>query len=73
MRAMLVLVPFCLESTKGMEESVYYSQALSKLERNCCKTRHELLAIVKAFDHFHPYLYARSSPLDPTTHLSSGY
>ena len=37
----------------------YYSQALSKPERNYCTTRRELLAIVKAIDHFHPYLYGR--------------
>ena len=39
--------------------TAYYSQALSKPERNCCTTRRELLAIVKAIDHFHPYLYGR--------------
>ena len=37
----------------------YYSQALSKPERNYCTTRRELLAIVKAIDHFNPYLYGR--------------
>lgn len=37
----------------------YYSQALSKPERNYCITRRELLAIVKAIDHFNPYLYGR--------------
>ena len=37
----------------------YYSQALSKPEHNYCTTRHELLAIVKAIDHFHLYLYGR--------------
>ena len=37
----------------------YYSLVLSKQERNYCTTRRELLAIVKATDHFHPYLYGR--------------
>ena len=35
----------------------YYSQALSRQERQYCVTRWELLAIVKAVRHFHPYLY----------------
>ena len=38
----------------------YYSQALSKPERNYCTTRHELLPIVKAIDRFYPYLYGRN-------------
>jgi len=37
----------------------YYSQVLSKTECNYCTTRRELLAIVKAIDHFQPYLYGR--------------
>lgn len=32
----------------------YYSQTLSKPERNCCTTERKLLAIVKKIDHFHP-------------------
>ena len=35
----------------------YYSQALTKTERNYWTTRHELSAIVKAVNHFHLYLY----------------
>lgn len=54
---------------------VYYSQALSKPEHNYCTTSvNLLLAIVKAIDHFHPFLYGRNLPrLEPTMHLSSGY
>lgn len=47
----------------------YYSQALSKPERNYCTTRRELLAIVKAIDHFHPYLYGRKFTIT-TDHAS---
>ena len=43
------------------EEKViaYYSNALSRPERNYCTTRGELLAVVRAIENFHPYLYGR--------------
>ncbi|GFT80534.1 retrovirus-related Pol polyprotein from transposon 297 [Trichonephila clavipes] len=37
----------------------YFSKYLSRPERNYCVTRKELLAIVKALEHTHPYLYGR--------------
>ena len=43
---------------EGEEKVIaYYSQALSKEERNYCTTRRELLAVVKGVKHFHHYLY----------------
>ncbi|GFX54953.1 retrovirus-related Pol polyprotein from transposon 412 [Trichonephila clavipes] len=47
----------------------YFSKCMSKPERNFCVTRKELLAIVKAVEHFHPYLYGRRSLLR-TDHAS---
>ena len=44
----------------GVEKVVaYYSRVLSSTERKYCVTRRELLAVVKAVDHFHHYLYGR--------------
>ena len=37
----------------------YYSRTLSRSEMNYCTTRKELLAVVQAVKHFHPYLYGR--------------
>ena len=45
----------------GQERAIaYYSQVMSRPEQQYCTTRKELLAVVKAVKHFHPYLYGRS-------------
>lgn len=46
---------------EGQEKVIgYFSKVLSKAERNYCVTRRELLAVVKAAEHFYKYLYGRS-------------
>ena len=37
----------------------YFSRSLDRTQRQYCVTRRELLAIIKALSHFHPYLYGR--------------
>lgn len=45
---------------EGQEKVIaYYSKALSSPERKYCVTRRELLAVVKAVQHFQPYLYGQ--------------
>jgi len=50
-----------LSQIQNGEEHVieYFSRKLTKVERNYCVTRKELLAIVKSVDHFHKYLYGQ--------------
>ena len=50
-----------LSQQQGGDETViaYFSSSLSRAEKQYCTTRKELLAIVKAIKHFHPYLYGR--------------
>ena len=44
----------------GREHAVsYFSQTLSRQERNYCATRRELLAVLRSISHFHQYLYGK--------------
>ena len=44
----------------GQEQVIaYYSQTLSRPQKQYCITRRELLAVIKAVQHFHHYLYGR--------------
>ena len=48
------------QTQEGVERVIaYYSRAMSRPERNYCVTRKELLAMLSAVSHFHPYLYGR--------------
>ncbi|KAF8795542.1 Transposon Ty3-I Gag-Pol polyprotein like [Argiope bruennichi] len=51
----------------------YFSKNLSKAERNYCVTLKELLAIIKAVEHFHHYLYGRKFLLELITRHWSGF
>mgnify|MGYP005985091303 FL=1 len=50
-----------LSQVQDKEEKVieYFSSVLLKPEKNYCATRKELLAIVRAVEHFHKYLHGR--------------
>lgn len=50
-----------LSQRQGGEECAitYFSQTLNHTQRQYCVTKRELLAIIKAVQHFHPYLYGR--------------
>jgi hypothetical protein len=44
----------------GQERVIaYYSKMLNTEERNYCVRRRELIAIVRALEHFHKYLYGQ--------------
>jgi hypothetical protein len=49
------------QKREDSEERViaYFSQTLTRSERNYCVTRKELLAVVKAIEHFNYYLYGQ--------------
>ncbi len=48
------------QKQEGIEKVIaYYSRSLDRPQRQYCATRRELLAVIKALDHFHPYLYGR--------------
>jgi hypothetical protein len=56
------------EVQDGQERVIaYYSKMLNKAEGNYCVTRQELLAIVRGLEHFHKYLYGKSSTCTWTT------
>ena len=48
----------------------YFSKCLSRTERKYCTTRKELLAVVKAVEHFHHYIYGQESVVIRTDHSS---
>ena len=54
-----------LSQVQDKEEKVieYFSRVLSKPEKNYCATRKELLAIVRAFEHFPKYFYGPEFPI----------
>ena len=44
----------------GIEKIIaYFSQTLTRWEKNYCVTRKQLLAVVKAVEHFNYYLYGQ--------------
>jgi hypothetical protein len=50
----------------GVERPIaFFSKTLSRPESRYCVTRRELLAVVKATDHFHPYLYGNQFVIRP--------
>lgn len=54
---------------EGERAVAYFSRSLSRAERNYCVTRRELLAVVRALQHFRPYLHG-SHFLIRTDHAS---
>ena len=50
-----VVLSLVREGQEGVD--AYYSAKFNPPEKNYCVTRKELLAVVKAVDHFHSYLY----------------